>query len=160
MSRPLPALDARRRILLSELVEVRLMQRVQRWADEVAAMTRPEQVVWCDGSQAEYERLIAGMLAEGTMVELNGSAFPRCYLHRSNPNDVSRTEHLTFICSARKEDAGPTNNWWDPAEAKAKMGALYTGCMKGRTLYVVPYLMGPSESPSSQVGFELTDSPY
>src|SRR6266542_3053647 len=115
------------------------MQRVRRWVAEMAAMTRPAEVVWCDGSEAEYERLIAGMLADGTMLELNQQAFPNCYLHRSNPNDVSRTEQVTFICSALKEDAGPTNTWWDPAEAKAKLTSFYTGCMRGRTMYVVPY---------------------
>src|SRR6266568_7769253 len=136
------------------------MQRVRRWVAEVAATTRPEEVVWCDGSEAEYGRLIDRMLSEGTMIELNQQAFPRCYLHRSDPKDVSRTEHLTFICSARREDAGPTNNWRDPAEAKAKVGAMFAGCMKGRTMYVVPYLMGPAGSPNSQVGLEVTDSPY
>jgi phosphoenolpyruvate carboxykinase (GTP) len=136
------------------------MQRVRRWVAEMVAMTRPDEVVWCDGSEVEYERLIAGMLADGTLLKLNQDAFPNCYLHRSNPNDVSRTEQVTFICSARKEDVGPTNNWWDPAEAKAKLTPLFTGCMKGRTLYVVPYLMGPEGSPHNQVGIELTDSPY
>jgi phosphoenolpyruvate carboxykinase (GTP) len=136
------------------------MQRVRRWVAEVAATTRPEEVVWCDGSEGEYRRLIAGMVADGNLVELNHEAYPGCYLHRSHPNDVSRTEHLTFICSQRKEDAGPTNNWWDPAEAKAKLGGLFTGSMKGRTMYVIPYLMGPAGSPTSQVGIEITDSAY
>jgi phosphoenolpyruvate carboxykinase (GTP) len=136
------------------------MQRIRRWVAEMTTVTRPDEVVWCDGSEAEYERLLDGMLRDGTMIELNQEAYPRCYLHRSDPNDVSRTEHVTFICSERKDDAGPTNNWWDPAEAKAKLGALFQGCMKGRTMYVVPYLMGPSGSPTNQVGVELTDSSY
>src|SRR5436309_3295484 len=136
------------------------MQRIRRWVAEVVATTLPDEVVWCDGSEAEYERLIACMLADGTMIRLDETAFPRCYLHRSDPTDVSRTERVTFIASARKEDAGPTNNWWGPAEAKAELGTRFRGCMKGRTLYVVPYLMGPPGSPSSAVGVELTDSPY
>jgi phosphoenolpyruvate carboxykinase (GTP) len=136
------------------------MQQVRRWVAEVAAMTRPGEVTWCDGSEGEYGRLIARMVADRTMIELNQQAYPGCYLHRTDPNDVSRTEHLTFICSAQREDAGPTNNWWDPAEAKAKLGVLFTGCMKGRTMYVVPYLMGPAGAPTNQVGIEITDSAY
>jgi phosphoenolpyruvate carboxykinase (GTP) len=127
---------------------------------EVAATTRPEEVVWCEGSDAEYERLVASMLRDGTLVELNQEAFPRCYLHRSDPDDVSRTEHLTFISSRRKEDAGPMNNWWDPRVAKARLCDLFRGSMKGRTMYVIPYLMGPPGSPGSEVGVEVTDSPY
>ena len=136
------------------------MQRVRRWVAEVAATTRPEEVVWCDGSEAEYGRLIDRMLSEGTVIELNQQAFPRCYLHRSDPKDVSRTEHLTFICSPDKDDAGPTNNWMDPEAAKHKVGALFDGAMRGRTMYVVPYIMGPVGSPISKVGVEVTDSPY
>jgi phosphoenolpyruvate carboxykinase (GTP) len=135
------------------------MQQVRRWVAEMTALTRPEEVVWCDGSDAENERLVAGMLADGTLIKLN-AAYPDCYLHRSHPSDVSRTEQVTFICSREREDAGPTNNWWDPAEAKERLAECFKGCMKGRTMYVVPYLMGPPGSPSCQLGVELTDSPY
>jgi phosphoenolpyruvate carboxykinase (GTP) len=136
------------------------MHRVRRWVAEVAAVTRPEEVIWCDGSEDEYQHLLDRMQTDGTMEALNEEKFPDCYLHRSDPNDVSRTEKVTFIASQRKEDAGPMNNWWDPAEAKAKVGELFKGCMRGRTMYVVPYLMGPKGSPNSQVGIEVTDSAY
>ncbi|MFO0761111.1 MAG: phosphoenolpyruvate carboxykinase (GTP) [Byssovorax sp.] len=130
------------------------------WVSEVANLTTPDRVVWCDGSEEEYRGLVREMLASGTLIELNQDKHPGCYLHRSHPSDVARTEHLTFICSAREADAGPTNNWMAPAEAREKLGALFRGAMKGRTMYVVPYLMGPAGSPSSKVGVELTDSPY
>ncbi len=133
---------------------------LEQWVDEVAGTTRPKNVYWCDGSDAEYQRLITEMLASGTLSELNQHKNPGCYLHRSDPNDVARTEHLTFICSRRQEDAGPTNNWMAPAEAKDKVGALFRGAMQGRTMYVVPYLMGPVGSPFSKVGVEITDSRY
>src|SRR5688572_3861323 len=119
------------------------MERVERWVEEVAEITRPDDVVWCDGSEEEYRRLLDRMQADGTTQALNPEKYPNCYLHRSHPNDVSRTEQLTFISSRWKDDTGPTNNWWNPSEAKAKLGELFTGCMKGRTMYVVPYLMGP-----------------
>jgi phosphoenolpyruvate carboxykinase (GTP) len=133
---------------------------LERWVDEVARLTRPTDVHWCDGSDAEYRRLVDEMLAAGTLIELNQQKYPGCYLHRSHPSDVARTEHLTFVCTAKKEDSGPNNNWMPPAEAKAKVGALFAGSMKGRTLYVGPYLMGPASSPYSQLGVEITDSPY
>jgi phosphoenolpyruvate carboxykinase (GTP) len=133
---------------------------VEAWVDEVARTTRPDRVAWCDGSEAENERLIAQMLADGTLHRLNPEFAPNCYLHRSNPQDVARTEHLTFICSQRPEDAGPTNNWMSPADARATVWPLFEGSMRGRTLYVVPYLMGPTGSPYSKVGVEITDSPY
>jgi phosphoenolpyruvate carboxykinase (GTP) len=133
---------------------------LERWVDDVAGHTRPDTVQWCDGSAAEYQRLIAEMLGSGTLLELNKQKYPGCYLHRSDPSDVARTEHLTFICSRQRDDTGPTNNWMDPAEAKEKVGALFRGSMRGRTMYVVPYLMGPVGSPSSKVGVEITDSPY
>jgi phosphoenolpyruvate carboxykinase (GTP) len=133
---------------------------LEQWVDEVSNHTRPQQVHWCDGSEAEYQRLVREMLATGTLFELNRERHPNCYLHRSDPNDVARTEHLTFICAPRREDAGPTNNWMDPAEAKERVGALFRGSMKGRTMYVVPYVMGPVGSPFSKVGVEITDSPY
>ena len=133
---------------------------LERWVDEVARHTLPKDVSWCDGSEAENQRFIHEMLASGTLHELNQTRHPNCHLHRSDPSDVARTEHLTFICSRTQDDAGPTNNWMDPREAKEKVGALFRGAMQGRTMYVVPYLMGPVGSPFSKVGVELTDSPY
>lgn len=133
---------------------------LEQWVQESAQLTKPEKIVWCDGSEAEYQRLIQEMLATGTLQELNQKEYPGCYLHRSNPNDVARTEHLTYVCTSQKDDAGPNNNWMPPAEAKEKVGALFAGSMKGRTMYVVPYIMGPTSSPYSQIGVELTDSPY
>jgi len=133
---------------------------LEQWVDQVAAITTPDRVVWCDGSEAEYQRLVEEMLASGTLIALNQREYPGCYLHRSDPSDVARTEHLTFVCTREKEDAGPNNNWMAPAEAKARVGALYKGAMRGRTMYVVPYIMGPVDSPYSQIGVELTDSPY
>jgi phosphoenolpyruvate carboxykinase (GTP) len=133
---------------------------LENWVEKAAGLTRPERIVWCDGSSGERERLIDGMLRDGTLLELNSKTYPNCYLHRSDPSDVARTEKVTFICSRRKEDAGPTNNWMPPEEAKEKVGPLFRGAMKGRTMYVVPYVMGPVESPYSRVGVELTDSAY
>ena len=133
---------------------------VERWVDEVARTTRPDRVHWCDGSDEEYHRLIEGMVGDGTLIRLNQKSYPGCYLHRSNPSDVARTEHLTFICTSRKEDAGPTNNWMAPKEARERVGKLFEGSMKGRTLYVVPYIMGPASSSYSKLGVEITDSPY
>ena len=133
---------------------------IERWVDEVARTTRPDRIVWCDGSQAEIDRLNAEMVESGTLIPLDSGRYPNSYLHRSDPQDVARTEHLTFICSERKEDAGPTNNWMSPAEAKERVWPLFSNAMKGRTMYVVPYIMGPADAPSSKVGVEITDSPY
>jgi phosphoenolpyruvate carboxykinase (GTP) len=133
---------------------------LERWIDEVSAITQPRNVHWCDGSDAEYRQLVGEMLQTGTLLELNQQEYPGCYLHRSDPNDVARTEHLTFVCTRAKVAAGPNNNWMAPAEAKEKVGALFKGAMKGRTMYVVPYVMGPVASPYAQVGVEITDSPY
>jgi phosphoenolpyruvate carboxykinase (GTP) len=133
---------------------------LERWVSEMAAMTTPDQIVWCDGSEAERARLTELAVQQGILTPLNQEKRPGCYLHRSDPNDVARVEHLTFICSHRKEDAGPNNNWWDPKEAYAKLGSLFKGCMKGRTMYVIPYVMGPLGSPFSKIGIELTDSVY
>jgi phosphoenolpyruvate carboxykinase (GTP) len=130
------------------------------WVDEVAALTRPSDVQWCDGSEAENGRLIDQMLGTGVLHRLDHDAYPNCYLHRSDPSDVARTEHLTFICSRDQASAGPTNNWMEPADAKRRLGALYGGAMRGRTMYVIPYVMGPLGSPLSKVGVEITDSPY
>jgi phosphoenolpyruvate carboxykinase (GTP) len=136
------------------------MTPAERWVEDVAGTTKPDRVVWCDGSQAENDRLIEQMVSDGTLQRLNEKAAPGCTLHRSHPSDVARTEHLTFICSRHKEDAGPTNNWMAPDEARAKVGPLFAGAMRGRTMYVVPYVMGPLGSPFSKVGIEVTDSPY
>jgi phosphoenolpyruvate carboxykinase (GTP) len=133
---------------------------VEQWVDEVTRVTRPKAVHWCDGSEGENHRLVEEMLATGTLKTLNQQAYPGCHLHRSDPSDVARTEHLTFICTTRQEDAGPNNNWMPPGEAKEKVGALFRGAMTGRTLYVIPYVMGPLGSPFSKVGVEITDSPY
>jgi phosphoenolpyruvate carboxykinase (GTP) len=133
---------------------------LEKWVEEAARLTKPERVVYCDGSEAENQRILGEMLRDSDSVTLNEKTFPNCYLHRSSPNDVARTEHLTFICSRTKDDAGPTNNWMDPGAAKYKVGTLLSGAMRGRTMYVVPYIMGPVNSPISKAGVEVTDSPY
>jgi phosphoenolpyruvate carboxykinase (GTP) len=133
---------------------------LEKWVEEAARLTKPERIVWCDGSEAENQRIIGEMLNQSDSVALNEKTYPNCYLHRSSPNDVARTEHLTFICSRTKDDAGPTNNWMDPGAAKYKVGALLDGAMRGRTMYAVPYIMGPVNSPISKAGIEVTDSPY
>jgi phosphoenolpyruvate carboxykinase (GTP) len=130
------------------------------WVEEVQQLCQPDTVVWCDGSEAEKARLTEQAVAEGSLLTLNPDKYPNSYFHRSDSTDVARTEHLTFICSENKDDAGPTNNWLSPADAKAKLSPLFAGCMKGRTMYVVPYLMGPVGSPASRVGVEITDSIY
>jgi phosphoenolpyruvate carboxykinase (GTP) len=133
---------------------------LESWVEESAQLTKPAKIVWCDGSQDETDRLVDEMLRDCTFIELNRKTFPRSYLHRSDPNDVARTEHLTFICTRRQEDAGPTNNWMAPEDAKAKVRPLFDGAMKDRTMYVVPYVLGPANSPYSKVGVEITDSAY
>jgi phosphoenolpyruvate carboxykinase (GTP) len=133
---------------------------LENWVDETARLTKPDRVVYCDGSEAEYQRMVGEMLRGGDSVTLNEKTYPNCHLHRSSPNDVARTEHLTFICSATKDAAGPTNNWMDPEGAKNRVGELLDGAMRGRTMYVVPYILGPASSPLSKVGVEATDSPY
>jgi phosphoenolpyruvate carboxykinase (GTP) len=133
---------------------------LQQFVDQAAGLAKPDKVHWCDGSQAEYDALMREMLSTGLMQELDQQAWPGCYYHRSNPNDVARVEHLTFICSENEADAGPNNHWWNPAEARRKLQGLFDGCMRGRTMYVIPYCMGPVGSPYSKVGVEITDSPY
>jgi len=132
----------------------------QKWVSEAAGLTQPSRVVWCDGSKAEYDSLIEAMLQDGTLLPLNPKTYPNCYLHRSHPSDVARTEQLTFICSREKDSAGPTNNWISPIEAKSTAGALFRGSMRGRTMWVIPYLMGPAGSPMSRAGLMVTDSAY
>ena len=130
------------------------------WVQSVAKLTQPDRVHWCDGSETENRQLIELMLGTGDLIALNPDTHPNCYLHRSHPSDVARVEHLTFVCTSKEEDAGPNNHWMAPAEARAKMDALYAGCMRGRTMYVIPYCMGPIDSPLSRCGVEITDSPY
>ncbi|MDR1815376.1 MAG: phosphoenolpyruvate carboxykinase (GTP) [Clostridiales Family XIII bacterium] len=133
---------------------------VNEWVKEMAALTKPDAIVWIDGSEEEKERLTAEAAASGEILLLNQEKLPGCVYHRTAENDVARVEHLTFICTPKKEDAGPTNNWMSPEEAYGKLGALFDGSMKGRTMYVIPYLMGPAASKFSKVGIELTDSIY
>jgi phosphoenolpyruvate carboxykinase (GTP) len=133
---------------------------LENWVEEAAKLTRPDRVVYCDGSEGENRQILGEMLKDEASFQLNEKTYPNCYLHRSSPNDVARTEHLTFICAPHKEDVGPTNNWMDPEGAKHKVGTLMNGAMRGRTMYVIPYIMGPVESPLSKVGVEVTDSPY
>jgi phosphoenolpyruvate carboxykinase (GTP) len=133
---------------------------VSAWVESVATLTQPEHIYWCDGSDAEFQMLQRGLIASGELRELNQQSFPGCVLSRSHPTDVARVEHLTFVCTKAKEDAGPNNHWIEPAQAHAQMDALFAGCMRGRTLYVVPYCMGPIDSPFSRCGIEITDSAY
>ena len=133
---------------------------IKQWVDEMARLCQPDRIYWCDGSEAEKESLTAEAVAKGILIKLNQEKLPGCYYHRSNPNDVARVEQCTFICSQAEADAGPTNNWAEPKEMYQKLYKLAEGSMKGRTMYVVPYLMGPLGSPISKVGVELTDSIY
>lgn len=133
---------------------------LQNWVDQVAKLTNPTAVHWCDGSNQEYQNFIAQMLESGDLLKLNHETFPNCYLHRSDQTDVARVEHLTFICTSKQEDAGPNNNWMDPDEAHSKLDTLFKNCMSGRTMYIIPYCMGPIDSVYSRCGVEITDSPY
>ncbi len=133
---------------------------VTKWVQKMIDLCRPDQVVWCDGSKAERVRLTQQAIDAGVLIKLNEQKLPNCYLHRSNPNDVARSEHLTFICTPSEDMAGPTNNWMETKAGYAKLRPLFDGCMKGRTMYVVPFVMGPIGSPLAKVGVELTDSIY
>ncbi|MCH9695749.1 MAG: phosphoenolpyruvate carboxykinase (GTP) [Gammaproteobacteria bacterium] len=133
---------------------------LQSWVDQVAAQTQPDAIHWCTGSNSEYQQMIDKMLADGTLTTLNPEKYPNCYLHRSDPSDVARVEHLTFVCTSEQDDAGPNNHWMAPAAGHQRIDELFDACMQGRTMYVIPYCMGPIDSPYSRCGVEITDSPY
>jgi len=136
------------------------IENIKNWVNTVSQFTNPDDIVWCNGSEDEYNQLTSQMIKNGTLIKLNNLQYPNCYLYRSDINDVARTENLTFICTTKKEDAGPTNNWMSPKDAKAIINPILKNSMSGKTMYVVPYLLGPPNSDFTQIGVEITDSPY
>ena len=135
-------------------------QTLEQWVEACAAHTHPDRIHWCDGSEAEYAAIVAEMIGNETLIQMNPSTYPNSYLSRSDPSDVARTEEVTFICSREERDAGITNHWMSPADARANIWPLFKDAMRGRTMYVVPYLMGTPASPFAKAGVEITDSPY